>query len=76
MSAAPKFTPAMLRELRAIRDTGEPGDLFDYNAANQLAFHSREKVLTALLRRDAIEPQDGRYALTDTGRTALAKVQP
>jgi hypothetical protein len=63
------LTSTMVRELRCI-EQGRIGDLDDYGA-NALAFHAREKVLTALLSRELIVPDAGDYALTDAGRAAI-----
>lgn len=66
----PALTPAMLRELRHIARYGEPCDLFEFHGANHLAFHAREKVLTALIRRGLIADAE---SVTDAGRAAIAK---
>jgi hypothetical protein len=75
MSAAPKLTPAMLRELRAIDRTGMPDDGYDSQAPAGLWFNAREKVLTALLTRELISGDEGDFIVTDAGRAALAKVE-
>lgn len=66
-----KLTPAMLRELRAINETGEPSDPIDWHRAQALWFHAREKVLTALIARGLISDTPAGFMLTDDGRTAL-----
>lgn len=68
-----KMTRAMLRELRAINETGEPTDPMDWLAAANLWFHARDKVLSALLRRGLIESTPDGFDLTDAGRAAIAK---
>jgi hypothetical protein len=66
----------MLRELRAIQRTGEPGDMDDYRGAEHLAFYARDKVLSSLLRRGLIEPiEHSAFALTDAGRAAISKAE-
>jgi hypothetical protein len=74
MSAAPKFTQAMLRELRSIYRTGCPDDGYDSQAPAGLYFNAREKVLTALLKRELINGDEGDFKVTEAGRAILAKV--
>ena len=69
MSEKP-LTPAMLRELRHIEKHGEPCDLAEFNDARHLAFHAREKVLSALIRRGLLDDAE---TVSDAGRAALAK---
>lgn len=65
------ITDTMRRELRWIERWGEPGDLADYGM-HALAFHARERVLSALLRRNLIREGAGGFVLTDAGRAAAA----
>jgi hypothetical protein len=67
-----KHTPAQLRELRAIERTGEVSDLAEFGASH-LAFHARDRVLGALLRRELIRDEPGGYVVTEAGRAAIAK---
>jgi hypothetical protein len=69
------LTPAMIRELRAIATTGEPSDPYEWTRAQSLWFHAREKVLSALIRRELINGDSGDYTLTDAGRDALSAIQ-
>jgi hypothetical protein len=66
------LTIAMRRELRAIAQTGEPTDPYDWIGAAALWFHARDRVLSALLRRGLIEATESGFALTADGRAALA----
>jgi hypothetical protein len=60
------LTPAMQRELRSIVQHGQPGDLADYGVTH-LAFHAREKVLTALIARGLIVDAE---TATEAGESA------
>jgi hypothetical protein len=72
-----KLTPAMLRELAAIARTGEPTDPIDWHGANALWFHARDRVLSALLRRDLIQSDESGFVLTPEGQAVMrAKGQP
>lgn len=62
------LSPAMLRELRHIARYGEPCDLAEFHGANHLAFHARERVLSALIRRGMIADAE---TITDAGRAAI-----
>lgn len=66
-----KLTDAMVRELRCIAKTGEPSDPYEWHAAAALWFHARDRVLSALLRRELIEATEDGFALTDAGRAAI-----
>ena len=66
------LTNAMLRELKSLARTGEPSDLYDWpNVPGALAFHARDRVLGALLRRGLIQDAPGGYELTPAGKGAV-----
>lgn len=67
-----QLTTAMVRELKNIAMYGEPTDPFDWQAAAALWFHARDRVLSALIRRELIEATPEGFALTDAGRVVLA----
>lgn len=71
MNAARPLTKPMLRELRSIAAYGQPGDLSDYGAS-ALAFHARERVLSALIRRGLLEDAE---TITDTGLAAIQQTR-
>lgn len=69
-TTARPLTEAMRRELRCIHKWGEPSDLSEFGA-RAIAFHARDKVLSALLRRELIRDEPGGFVLTDAGRAAI-----
>jgi hypothetical protein len=75
MARPTTMTPAQVRELRSIALMGEPSDLAEFGP-NALAFHTRDRVLGALLRRGLLVDEPGGFRVTDAGRAALAKAAP
>lgn len=67
-----KLTPAMRRELHAIKEHGEPADPYEWShAPGGLWFWAREKVLGALIGRGLIEEDaSGVWHLTEAGKAA------
>ena len=70
------LTPAMLRELRAIKNNQGDGNVSDpadwQHAPEGLWWHAREKVITALKRRALVNDDN---CLTDAGKAALESAQ-
>ena len=69
------LTNAMLRELQAIDATGEPTGPADWIAAGGLWFRARDRVLSALIRRELIQPDPNGFALTAKGRAAIRRAE-
>lgn len=67
------LSPAMLRELRSLHQSGELSAPAAFGNCGALWFHARDRVIGALQRRGLIEDAAGDWSINDAGRAAMAR---